>query len=72
MHLSEHFLLGEMCKSSHKEINNIPSPEALENLKRVCIWLEALRARYNEQYVFEKKERSVSPLLSTAATGVRL
>ena len=61
MHLSEHFLLGEMCKSSHKEINNIPSPEALENLKRLCVWLEALRLRYNLRYVLGKGERSVSP-----------
>ena len=61
MHLSEHFLLGEMCKSSHKEINNIPSPEALENLKRLCVWLEALRSRYNLRYVLGNGERSVSP-----------
>ena len=24
---------------------------AVENLKRICIWLEALRARYNQRYV---------------------
>ena len=42
--LSEHFLLGEMTKSSsHPEVYNIPSHEAIENLKRVCGWLEALR-----------------------------
>ncbi len=52
MRLSEHFLLGEMCKSSHTEVYNIPNPEALENLKRVCTWLEELRRRYNERYVW--------------------
>ena len=49
--LSEHITLGEVTKSSHTEINNIPSHVAIENLKRVCIWLEALRARYNQRYV---------------------
>ena len=49
--LSEHFCLGELTKSkSHPEVNNIPSHVNIENLKRVCVWLEALRARYNAQY----------------------
>ena len=44
MKLSEHFTLGEMTKSnSHPEIYNIPSHEAIANLKRLCVWLEALR-----------------------------
>ena len=47
--LSPHFTLGEMTKSSsHPEIYNIPSHEAIANLKRVCVWLEELRKRYNE------------------------
>ena len=46
--LSEHFNLGEMTKSSsHPEVYNIPSHEAIANLKRVCEWLEVLRERYN-------------------------
>ena len=62
MHLSEHFKLGEVTKSNHTEINNIPSHIAIENLKRVCEWLEELRRRYNERYVFSRnEERSVSP-----------
>ena len=48
--LSEHFSLGEVTKSSHTEIYNIPSHVAIENLKRVCVWLEALRYRYNMRY----------------------
>ena len=44
--LSEHFSLGELTKSnSHPEVYNIPSHEAIANLKRLCVWLEALRAR---------------------------
>ncbi len=46
--LSDHFTLGEMTKSSsHPEVYNIPSHEAIANLKRVCEWLEVLRERYN-------------------------
>ena len=42
--LSEHFTLGELTKSgSHPEVYNIPSHEAIANLKRLCVWLEALR-----------------------------
>ena len=42
--LSEHFSLGEFTKSgSHPEVYNIPSHEAIANLKRLCVWLEALR-----------------------------
>ena len=44
--LSDHFTLGEMTKSnSHPEVYNIPSHEAIANLKRVCGWLEVLRER---------------------------
>ena len=44
--LSVHFSLGAFTKSnSHPEVYNIPSHEAIANLKRLCVWLEALRAR---------------------------
>ena len=50
--LSEHFSLGELTRSkSHPEVYNIPSHVHIENLKRGCVWLEALRERYNERYV---------------------
>ena len=48
--LSEHFKLGEFTKSNHPEVYNIPSHEAIANLKRLCGWLEVLRKRYNEKY----------------------
>ena len=54
--LSEHFSLGELTRSkSHPEIYNVPSHVHIENLKRVCVWLEALRARYNLRYVLAEK-----------------
>ena len=50
--LSEHFKLGEMCKTGVKTADgNIPSHVHMENLKRVCTWLEELRRRYNQRYV---------------------
>ncbi len=46
--LSEHFKLAELCKTSVATVDrNIPSHAAIENLKRVCSWLEKLRARVN-------------------------
>ena len=44
--LSEHFTLGEMTKSSsHPEVYNIPSHEAIANLTNLTKWLEVLRKR---------------------------
>ena len=49
--LSEHFTLGEMTKTSYITADgNIPSHVAIENLKRLCGWLEILRERYNQKY----------------------
>ena len=49
--LSEHFTLGEFTRSgSHPEVYNIPSHEAIANMKHLCVWLEELRKRYNEKY----------------------
>ena len=50
MQLSQHFLLGEFTKSSYPEVYNIPSHVAIENMKRICGWLEELRDRYNAKY----------------------
>ena len=44
--LSPHFTLGELTKSKkHPEIYNILSHVHIENLKRVCGWLEVRRPR---------------------------
>ena len=51
LRLSPHFTLGELCKTSyHTSDGNIPSHVAIENLKRICGWLEILRERYNRRY----------------------
>ena len=47
-HLSEHFTLGELTKTSAKTADgNIPSHVHIENLRRLCHWLELLRTRWN-------------------------
>ena len=50
--LSDHFSLGEMCKTKHKTADgNIPSHVHIENLRNICEgWLEDLRYSYNALY----------------------
>jgi uncharacterized protein YcbK (DUF882 family) len=49
--LSEHFKLAELCKTSVKtKDGNIPSHVHIENMKRVCGWLEMLRDEWNNRY----------------------
>ena len=57
--LSEHFTLGELTKSgSHPEVYNIPSHEAIANLKRVCEWLEILRKAHGGPIIINSGYRS--------------
>jgi len=51
LRLSPHFTLGELCKTSAKTPDgNIPSHVHIENLKRLCGWLEMLRDEWNRRY----------------------
>jgi hypothetical protein len=49
MKLSEHFSLAEMCKTS-ANLDNVPNEAQVENLKRLCGWLEMLRSEWNKHY----------------------
>ena len=49
MRLSEHFSLRELTKTK-TGIANVPSEAQVENLRRVCRWLERLRKRWNDKY----------------------
>ena len=49
MNLSEHFTLAELTKTK-SGIKNVPNEAQVENLKRVCRWLEQLRRRWNNLY----------------------
>ena len=49
--LSPHFTLAELCKTSAITADgNIPSHVHIENLKRLCGWLEMLRSEWNKRY----------------------
>ena len=52
LRLSPHFTLAELTKT-RTGIKNVPNEAQVENLKRVCRWLEELRLRYN----LNKKEK---------------
>ena len=57
--LSEHFTLAEMCKTEVK-LKNVPNEAQVENMKRLCGWLEMLRKRYNERYVANRRDPSAT------------
>ena len=67
--LSEHFTLGELCKTSVNSLDgNIPGQEEIENLKRLCPWLEELRYTYNTLYCLKPGEdyetsKNVEPII---------
>ena len=69
MKLSEQFTLGELTKTRHQTADgNIPSRVVIENLIRVCEWLEGLRGRWNEPIVINSGYRS--PEVNRLAGGV--
>ena len=69
MKLSQHFSLGELTKTKYvTEDGNIPSHVEIENLIRVCGWLEGLRGRWNEPIVINSGYRS--PEVNRLAGGV--
>ena len=47
--LSQHFTLGELTKTN-TNIKNVPNEAHIENLKRLCGWLEMLRSEWNKRY----------------------
>ena len=62
--LSQHFTLGELCKTSVKTADgNIPSHVHIENLKRLCSWLERLRQRYNLNIKDKIKNKNEEPIV---------
>ena len=62
--LSQHFTLGELCKTSVKTADgNIPSHVHIENLKRLCGWLERLRQKYNLNIKEKIKNKNDEPII---------
>ena len=64
--LSEHFTLGELCKTSyHTTDGNIPSRVAIENLKNLCVnWLEDLR--YSQNTLYGNAAEKEMPIIITS------
>ncbi|SFC70335.1 Peptidase M15 [Xylanibacter ruminicola] len=56
--LSQHFVLGEFTRSKYPEVYNIPSHEAIANMKRLCVWLEVLRDKVGHPIVINSGYRS--------------
>ena len=65
MKLSEHFTLGELCKTSYHTLDgNIPSRVAIENLKNICEnWLEDLR--YSQNTLYGDKSEDIPIIISS-------
>ena len=66
--LSQHFQLGEFTRSKYPEVYNIPSHEAIANLKRLCVWLEVLREKASQPIIINSGYRS--PQLNKKVGGV--
>ena len=49
INLSEHFTLAELTKTN-VNLKNVPNETQVENLKRLCRWLEMLRSEWNKRY----------------------
>ena len=60
--LSPHFTLGELCKTSVR-MENVPGVAQVENLKRLCRWLERLRRRWNDLYADDGGVGMEEPLI---------
>ena len=65
--LSEHFSLAELTKT-HVKIKNVPNEAQVENLKRLCGWLEMLRERGGGPIIINSGYRS--PEVNKAVGGV--
>ena len=50
--LSPHFTLREMVRTSHRTINNTPTPDIVENLRELCVnLLEPVREQFGPLWV---------------------
>ena len=62
MKLSEHMTLAELTKTN-TGIENVPNETQVENLKRLCRWLERLRRRWNDLYADDGGVGMEEPLI---------
>lgn len=67
MNLTEHFTLEEMIATQHRNIDNHPSEEIINNLKRICSYLEGIRITLKHPIIVTSGYRSEA--LNTAVGG---
>lgn len=67
IYLTKHFSLQELTKTSHKEINNTPSVEIIENLQVLANALEVIRSLLGHPLIISSGYRS--PELNKAIGG---
>ena len=66
--LSEHFTFAEMTRTNTR-IENVPSEAQVENLKRLCGWLERLREKVGKPIIINSGYRSEA--VNKAVGGVK-
>lgn len=67
MNLSPHFTLEELISTQHREIDNTPPPDVVENLKKTAMLLEAVRLRLGQPITVSSGYRC--PALNKAVGG---
>ena len=66
--LSEHFTFAEMTRTN-TGIKNVPNEAQVENLKRLCGWLERLREKVGKPIIINSGYRSEA--VNKAVGGVK-
>ncbi len=66
--LSEHFTFAEMTRTNTR-IENVPNEAQVENLKRLCGWLERLREKVGKPIIINSGYRSEA--VNKAVGGVK-
>lgn len=67
MNLSPHFTLAELTITDHREFDNTPDEKSLENLKRLAIFLEEVKAIFGGKPILVSSAYRSAPV--NAAVG---
>lgn len=67
MNLSPHFTLAELTITDHREFDNTPDVKSLENLKRLAIFLEEVKAIFGGKPILVSSAYRSAPV--NAAVG---
>ena len=67
MNLSPHFTLSELTITDHREFDNTPDEKSLENLKRLAIFLEEVKAIFGGKPILVSSAYRSAPV--NAAVG---